>query len=154
MPAAVPCSTPKQAFRSVRIRRCESAPIGLCPSPSRSMRWIRKRRHITPRPMGVSESRIAFCLLACPAVFAANLHDGFNLSEPKAGVFVHIGRQLPLDAPSHDDVANIGFIIGKKCVAVIDTGGSMRIGRELRAAVLKHTSLPVCYVINTHAHVD
>jgi quinoprotein relay system zinc metallohydrolase 2 len=104
--------------------------------------------------MGVSETRIALWLLACPAVFAANLHDGFNLSEPKPGVFVHIGRQLPLDAPGHDDIANIGFIIGTKCVAVIDTGGSMRIGRELRAAVLKHTSLPVCYVINTHVHVD
>jgi quinoprotein relay system zinc metallohydrolase 2 len=104
--------------------------------------------------MGVSESRIAFCLLACPAVFAANLQDGFNLSEPKPGVFVHIGRQLPLDAPGHDDIANIGFIVGKKCVAVIDTGGSARTGRALRAAVLKTTPLPICYVINTHAHVD
>src|SRR5450432_521465 len=128
MPAAAPCSMRKQAFRSARIPRCESAPTGLCLCPSRSMRWIPKRRHITPRPMGVSESRMAFCLLACPAVFAANLQDGFNLNEPKPGVFVHIGRQLPLDAPGHDDIANIGFIVGKKCVAVIDTGGSVGIG--------------------------
>ena len=30
----------------------------------------------------------------------------------------------------------------------------MRIGRALRAAVRRHTSLPICYVINTHVHVD
>ncbi|MGH8230691.1 MAG: quinoprotein relay system zinc metallohydrolase 2 [Steroidobacteraceae bacterium] len=70
------------------------------------------------------------------------------------GVYVHLGRPLPLDAPGHDDIANIGFIVGERCVAVIDTGGSVRIGRALRASVRAHTRLPVCYVINTHVHVD
>jgi quinoprotein relay system zinc metallohydrolase 2 len=101
--------------------------------------------------MGAAEPRIALWLLV---VFAADARGGFNLSEPKPGIFVHAGRQLALDVPGHDDIANIGFIVGKKCVAVIDTGGSVNIGRELRAAVGKHTSLPVCYVINTHVHVD
>jgi len=78
----------------------------------------------------------------------------FNLAEPQPGVFVHLGRDLPLDAPGHDDIANIGFVVGSKCVAVIDTGGSVRIGRELRAEILRRTRLPICYVINTHAHVD
>jgi quinoprotein relay system zinc metallohydrolase 2 len=104
--------------------------------------------------MGAAESRIAVWLLACPIVFAAQARDAFNLSEPKPGVFVHVGRQLALDAPGHDDIANIGFIVGRKCAAVIDTGGSVNVGRELRAAVEKHTSLPICYVINTHVHVD
>lgn len=104
--------------------------------------------------MGAAESRIAVWLLICPLACAADVRDGFNLSEPSAKVFVHLGRQLALDVPGHDDIANIGFIVGEKCVAVIDTGGSMTIGRELRAAVGKHTTLPVCYVINTHVHVD
>jgi quinoprotein relay system zinc metallohydrolase 2 len=69
-------------------------------------------------------------------------------------VFVHVGKQLALDAPGHDDIANIGFIVGTRCAAVIDTGGSVRIGRALRAAIRQHTALPVCYVINTHVHVD
>jgi quinoprotein relay system zinc metallohydrolase 2 len=104
--------------------------------------------------MGVAESRIAVWLLACPLACAAGVRDGFNLSEAAPGVFVHIGRPLPLDVPGHDDIANLGFIVGEKCVAVIDTGGSVRIGRELRASVAAHTSLPICYVINTHSHVD
>jgi len=104
--------------------------------------------------MGVADPRVALWLLACPAVFAANTPDGFNLSEITPGIFVHTGRALPLNVPGHDDIANIGFIVGAKCVAVIDTGGSLRIGRELLAAVRKHTKLPICYVINTHVHVD
>jgi quinoprotein relay system zinc metallohydrolase 2 len=116
--------------------------------------------------MGAAEARIGSgpleCLLAltyslalaCLPAFAADAPGNFNLTEPASGVFVHLGSPLALDAPGHDDIANIGFIAGKKCVAVVDTGGSVRVGRELRAAVAKHTSLPICYVINTHVHVD
>jgi quinoprotein relay system zinc metallohydrolase 2 len=110
--------------------------------------------------MGAAEPRIALWLIAalwvpaCPRASAADAPAAFNLSEPKPGVFVHVGRPLALDAPGHDDIANIGFIVGKKCVAVIDTGGSVGIGRELRAAVASRTGLPICYVINTHVHVD
>jgi quinoprotein relay system zinc metallohydrolase 2 len=78
----------------------------------------------------------------------------FTIHEVAAGVFVHLGRQLALDAPGHDDIANIGFILGQRCVAVIDTGGSVRIGRALHAAIRRRTRLPICYVINTHVHVD
>jgi quinoprotein relay system zinc metallohydrolase 2 len=85
---------------------------------------------------------------------AAQSADEFNLSEPQPGLYVHLGKDLPLDAPGHDDIANIGFIVGSKCVAVIDTGGSVRIGRELRAAIRRRTPLPICYVIDTHVHVD
>ncbi|HXW73880.1 MAG TPA: quinoprotein relay system zinc metallohydrolase 2 [Steroidobacteraceae bacterium] len=76
------------------------------------------------------------------------------VEEVARGLFVHVGQPLALDAPGHDDIANIGFIVGTRCVAVIDTGGSVRIGRALRSAVAEHTRLPVCYVINTHVHVD
>ena len=104
--------------------------------------------------MGDLKSLSAVWLLAGPLAFAADASAGFNLSELEPGVFVHLGRQLALDVPGHDDIANIGFIVGDKCVAVIDTGGSAAIGRELRAAIGKRTALPVCYVINTHVHVD
>jgi len=67
---------------------------------------------------------------------------------------VHYGRPVSLDAPGHDDIANIGFVVGDRCVAVIDTGGSVRIGGELRTAVAEHARVPICFVVNTHVHVD
>src|ERR1700722_3027144 len=99
-------------------------------------------------------------LLAGTALAAPLLSDAggaaaaLAVEELAPGVYMHRGAQLPLDVPGHDDIANIGFIVGSRCVAVIDTGGSVRIGRALRAAVRRRTSLPICYVINTHVHVD
>jgi len=92
------------------------------------------------------------CLVRPPAARCAPV--AFTLEEVAPGEFVHRGQPLALDAPGHDDIANIGFIAGARCVAVIDTGGSVRIGRALRAAIAERTRLPVCYVINTHVHVD
>jgi quinoprotein relay system zinc metallohydrolase 2 len=75
-------------------------------------------------------------------------------TEIAPGVFVHAGKLLPLDAPGHDDIANLAFVIGTRCVAVIDTGGSVRTGRALHEAIRQRTQLPICYVIDTHVHVD
>ena len=76
------------------------------------------------------------------------------LTQVAPGVFVHIGA-IEDWTPAHGgDVANIGFVAGSRCVAVIDTGGTPSVGQALRAAVERITPLPVCYVINTHAHPD
>ncbi len=78
----------------------------------------------------------------------------FEVREVAKRVFVHEGRTVALDAPGHDDIANLGFVVGTRCVAVIDSGGSIKTGRALRDAIAAHTKLPICYVINTHVHVD
>jgi len=78
----------------------------------------------------------------------------FNLTEVAQGVYVHQGRHVYIDHKDNDDIANIGFIVGEKCIAVIDTGGSMSIGATLRKKIKGKSSVPICYVINTHIHYD
>lgn len=78
----------------------------------------------------------------------------FRVTEVAPGLFVHEGRHVSLDHPEHSDIANIGFIIGDACVAVIDSGGSVEVGQALRGEIRRLTSRPVCYLINTHGHFD
>ncbi|HET7633633.1 MAG TPA: MBL fold metallo-hydrolase, partial [Burkholderiales bacterium] len=88
-------------------------------------------------------------LCACAAAAAP-----LAVTQVAPGIFVHVGA-VALAAPANrGDIANIGFIVGSRCVAVIDSGGSFAVGAALRAAIRKHTALPVCYVINTHMHPD
>lgn len=70
------------------------------------------------------------------------------------GVFVHQGRIADFAPDNGGDLANLGFVVGSRCVAVIDTGGSFRVGAGLLAAVRANTRLPVCWVIATHMHPD
>jgi quinoprotein relay system zinc metallohydrolase 2 len=78
----------------------------------------------------------------------------FALENPAPGVYVHYGQQSEMSRANFGDVANLGFVVGTRCVAVIDTGGTYAVGRALRDALRRVTSVPVCYVINTHVHPD
>jgi quinoprotein relay system zinc metallohydrolase 2 len=71
-----------------------------------------------------------------------------------AGAYAYRGDDNVATRANGGAIANIGFIVGTRCVAVIDTGGTLAEGRALRAAIRKVTPLPVCYVINTHMHPD
>ncbi|WP_245592776.1 quinoprotein relay system zinc metallohydrolase 2 [Advenella mimigardefordensis] len=77
------------------------------------------------------------------------------MHEVAPGVYVHQGAHQDFDdADYKGDIANIGFVVGKEAVAVIDTGGSYDIGKSLAQAVARVTPLPIRYVINTHVHPD
>ncbi len=87
-------------------------------------------------------------------VMASEAKQGFNLTEIADGNFVHTGMHVSIEDKQHDDIANIGFIIGNECVAVIDTGGSVKIGQKLLDSIHAITNKPICFVINTHVHFD
>lgn len=70
------------------------------------------------------------------------------------GIYVHSGLQQDWLPSNGGDIANIGFIVGERCVAVVDTGGNVDIGQRLRVSIQRVTPLPVCWVINTHMHPD
>lgn len=92
--------------------------------------------------------------VGCAFAQAVNGTTPLAVIQVKPGVFVHIGALEDWAPANGGDVANIGFVVGSRCVAVIDTGGTPSVGQALRAAVERTTPLPVCYVINTHAHPD
>ena len=101
-----------------------------------------------------SRACLPLLLLGSIACAASGDDETFNLTEISEGVYVHQGKHVGLEHADHDDIANIGFITGDECIAIIDTGGSIDIGGRLREAVRKISSLPICYVINTHIHYD
>ncbi|MEX2122913.1 MAG: quinoprotein relay system zinc metallohydrolase 2 [Woeseia sp.] len=77
---------------------------------------------------------------------------GEGIQEIADGVYVRPGHSGVLFEA--DNIANAGFVIGSRCVAVIDTGGSVAEGQALDEAIRVLTELPVCFVINTHVHPD
>jgi len=77
-----------------------------------------------------------------------------SINQVAPGVYVHWGVQEFSDTHNHGAIANIGFIVGERCVAVIDTGGNPEQGKALKNAIENTTSKPICYVINTHVHPD
>jgi quinoprotein relay system zinc metallohydrolase 2 len=122
------------------------------------MRWCDLRISVAPRGQG--PRRCGF-LLVCAAIAWSQAATAKSveipdlaLENPAPGIYVHYGQQAEMNRANFGDVANLGFVVGSRCVAVIDSGGTFAVGRALREAIRRVAAIPVCYVINTHVHPD
>lgn len=90
-------------------------------------------------------------LLCC---VAASAEEPLPVREVGPGLFVYTAP-YQLAAPiNRGAVGNLGFVVGRDAIAVIDTGGSLTAGRQLLAAIRARSDLPIRWVINTHFHPD
>jgi quinoprotein relay system zinc metallohydrolase 2 len=100
--------------------------------------------------------KISFSLLYIIIFFFLSYRNclSFEVEEVVDGLFVHFGKQEDSNTVNKGDIANIGFIIGSKSIAVIDTGGTPEIGKSLLKKIKEISKLPISHIIITHSHPD
>lgn len=118
---------------------------------------------IPPKPTRVSRREVLTgALFACCFTGVAFGRDGeaaargsdTPVKEIAPGIYIRRGVDEDATASNEGAIANIGFLVGSRCVAVMDPGGSFADGQRLRAAVRSVTQLPIRYVVMSHVHPD
>lgn len=89
---------------------------------------------------------------------AAADQSGKNILPPPKKLSEHVYAWIgPLDGPSKENQGyrmNLVFVVGSKTVAVLDTGYTEAMGKEMLAHIRTVTNKPVKYAINTNSQPD
>lgn len=96
----------------------------------------------------------ALLILAVAPAGAAGYDYALKAQAVAPDVYAFIGRTEDFDTVNGGNIVNTAFIVGPAGVVVIDTGPSLRYGRQMRQAIAAVTPLPPVFAINTHHHPD
>ncbi len=96
-------------------------------------------------PDGLIPANPARCQAEGPAL---------KVVEVGSGVFLHRGLIQEPNLLNKGDVSNLGFVVGQRSVAVIDTGTARWMGEAMVRTIRQTTDLPISHVILTHMHPD
>jgi quinoprotein relay system zinc metallohydrolase 2 len=94
------------------------------------------------------------CCLPVATQRARAALPSMRLVEVAPGIHIRHGVTQDADAENDDAIANIGCVIGRDAVAVMDPGGSLEDGESLRHAIRQVSTLPIRYVLMSHVHPD
>jgi len=119
-------------------------------------------RALTGSPGSLTALRVQaltawLCLAAVGAVLGPSptgAADAIQLKPVAQGIYVYTGPHTDASDSNLGAVGNVAIVVGEQSVALIDSGGSLEFGLQLRAALEEITDLPVSHVINTHMHPD
>jgi quinoprotein relay system zinc metallohydrolase 2 len=123
---------------------------------------IYSRRVGTTTPLTRRQALIAGASFCCVRAFAQRHAEDTHtidtralaMEEVASGIYIRRGVDEDVTAQNDDGIANIGFVVGRDAVAVMDPGGSLVDGQRLRAAIRQKTQLPIKYVMMSHVHPD
>jgi quinoprotein relay system zinc metallohydrolase 2 len=84
----------------------------------------------------------------------ADGRNALETTEIARGIHIRRGAHEIASVQNEDAIANVGFIVGRDSVAVLDSGGSLNDGERLRRSIRNVTELPIRYVVMSHVHPD
>lgn len=101
-------------------------------------------------------------VLLCTLVSGPSAHeiklpqniDELSLSKISQGIYVVHGMQALPDKNNNGFMSNTGVIVSEKGVVIIDTGGSLQVGKLIVKKIRELTDQPIVAVFNTHVHGD